>query len=91
MSSAQEFNVHLIGIPGQDKQMLQRVIKLRGDSGIARSYSITDDSDPAPGKLYVVNSDNDDSRQPADRLWSSSSEPFPPSSERHRQPPAWAG
>ncbi len=61
MSSAQEFNVHLIGIPGQDKQMLQRVIKLRGDSGIARSYSITDDSDPAPGKLYVVNSDNDDS------------------------------
>jgi twitching motility two-component system response regulator PilG len=61
MSSAHEFNVHLIGIPGQHKQMLQRVIKLRGDAGIARSYSLTDDSDPAPGKLYVVNSDNDDS------------------------------
>ncbi len=61
MSNVQEFNVHLIGIPGQDKQMLQRVIRLRGDSGIARSYRITEDSDPAPGKLYVVNSDNDDS------------------------------
>jgi len=61
MSSAHEFNVHLIGIPGEHKQMLQRVIKLRGDAGIARSYSLTDDSDPAPGKLYVVNSDNDDS------------------------------
>jgi len=61
MSSAHEFNVHLIGISGEHKQMLQRVIKLRGDAGIARSYSLTDDSDPAPGKLYVVNSDNDDS------------------------------
>ena len=61
MSSAHEFNVHLIGIPGPHKQMLQRVIKLRGDSGISRSYCLTDDGDPAPGKLYVVNSDNDDS------------------------------
>ena len=61
MSSAHEFNVHLIGIPGPHKKILQRVIKLRGDAGISRSYSLTDDGDPAPGKLYVVNSDNDDS------------------------------
>lgn len=61
MSSAHEFNVHLIGIPGDDKKILQRVIRLRGDSGIARSYCLTDDANPEPGKLYVVNSDNDDS------------------------------
>jgi len=61
MSSNHEFSVHLIGIPQQDKQMLQRVIKLRGDCGIARSYTIADDSEPCPGKLYVVNSDNDES------------------------------
>ena len=61
MSNAQEFSVHLIGIPGQHKQMLQRLMKLRGDSGIARCYTITEDSEPAPGRLFVVNSDNDDS------------------------------
>jgi twitching motility two-component system response regulator PilG len=61
MNSGHVFSVHLIGISVQDKQMLQRIIKLRGDSGIARSYVITDDSEPAPGKIYVVNSDNNDS------------------------------
>ena len=61
MGSSQEFSVHLIGFTDQHKQMLQRVIKLRGDTGIARSYKLTDDCEPAPGKLYVVNSDNDKS------------------------------
>ena len=61
MNNAQEFFIHLIGIPGQDKQGLQRVINLRQDSGIARNYTITDDIEPSPRKLYVVNSDNDDS------------------------------
>jgi len=58
MSSIQEFSVHLIGVPDQDKHMLRRIIKLRGDSGIARSYSITEDSTPTSTKLYVVNSDD---------------------------------
>ena len=61
MNSGHVFSVHLIGISVQDKQMLQRIIKLRGDSGIARSYIVTDDSEPAPGKIFVVNSDNNDS------------------------------
>ncbi len=61
MSNGHEFSVHLIGVSAQDKQMLQRILKLRGESGIARSYVITDDSEPAPEKLYVVNSDNNDS------------------------------
>jgi CheY-like chemotaxis protein len=58
MSSIQEFSVYLIGVPDQDKHMLRRIIKLRGDSGIARSYSISEDRTPTPTKLYVVNSDD---------------------------------
>ena len=61
MRSSQEFSVYLIGISAQDQHILQRVMKLRGDSGIARSYKLTSNSNPEPGKLYVVNSDNDES------------------------------
>lgn len=61
MSNAYEFSVYLIGISSIDKQMLQRILKLRGNAGLARSYKITDDSEPGPGKLYIVNSDNDES------------------------------
>ena len=59
-SNVQEFSVYLIGVPAQDKQMLQRVLRLRGNAGIARSYSISEDIEPAPGKIYVVNSDSDE-------------------------------
>ncbi|HEY9050003.1 MAG TPA: response regulator [Gammaproteobacteria bacterium] len=58
---AQVFKVCLIGIAEKDRQMLDRLLKLRISSGVARSYVLTKDSEPEPGKLYIVNSDNDDS------------------------------
>ncbi|TNF38236.1 MAG: response regulator, partial [Gammaproteobacteria bacterium] len=61
MSETQVFKVCLIGIAEKDRQMLDRLLKLRIASGVARSYVLTKDSEPEPDKLFVVNSDNDDS------------------------------
>lgn len=59
MSQAQEFKIYPIGFSANDKQMLQRI--LRVSSGLARNYVITNDNEPDSNTIYVVNSDNDDS------------------------------
>lgn len=59
MSKTHEFGVYLIGIGDSDQKMLQRMLQLRGDTGISRNYVITADGVPDGNKLYVVNSDND--------------------------------
>ncbi|MCW9015177.1 MAG: response regulator [Gammaproteobacteria bacterium] len=61
MSKAHEFGVYLIGISDSDKHSLQRMLRLRGNTGIARNYVITEDSSADPNKIYVVNSDSDES------------------------------
>lgn len=61
MRDMQEFKIHLIGIAENDKQVLNRLLKLRHSTGSLRNYVITEDSTPADNKLYIVNSDCDKS------------------------------
>jgi twitching motility two-component system response regulator PilG len=59
MKQAREFKIYLLGFSGSDKQMLQRI--LRVSSGLARDYVLTDDHEPELNKIFIVNSDNNDS------------------------------
>lgn len=57
MGDVREFEVYPIGVSDNDRKMLQRV--LRVSSGSARHYVLTDNAEASPGKLFLVNSDND--------------------------------
>jgi len=61
MSDLQEFKIHLIGISESDRQILMRVLKLRHSPTSVRNYVITDECEPEDNKLYIVNSDSDES------------------------------
>ncbi|VAW60290.1 hypothetical protein MNBD_GAMMA11-2384 [hydrothermal vent metagenome] len=58
MGAAQEFKVFTIGISDNDKQKLQRV--LRVSSGSIRNYTLTDSEEHRSETLFLVNSDNDE-------------------------------
>ena len=58
MGDVREFEVYPIGVADNDKKMLQRV--LRVSSGSVRHYVLTDNAEPSPGKLFLVNSDNNE-------------------------------
>ena len=57
MSDSREFKIHLIGISDSDKQILMRVLRLRHSPTSVRNYTLTDISEPEEDKLYIVNSD----------------------------------
>lgn len=57
MSEPQVFNVHPIGLSDNDKNMLQRV--LRVSSGSVRNYVLAEDESPRSNDLYLVNGDSD--------------------------------
>lgn len=58
MKDAQEFKVHLMGISEKDKQMLQRVLRI--SMGATRTYVLTENSDPLPNTIFMVNSDSNE-------------------------------
>ncbi len=59
MGDIREFKVYPIGVSDRDKQMLKRV--LRVSSGSVRNYVMTDVEARDSNKLFLVNSDDDDS------------------------------
>ena len=61
MSDVREFKIHLIGVSDRDRQILERVLKLRHSPTSVRNYVLTDECEPEENKLYIVNSDSDDS------------------------------
>jgi len=58
MGVAQEFKIYPIGISDNDKQKLQRV--LRVSIGSIRNYILTDNENHHSDTLFLVNSDNDE-------------------------------
>lgn len=56
MSTHRDFSVVPIGIPESDAQILHRILKI--SSGSSRSYSLTDEHEPAPGRIVIVNADS---------------------------------
>lgn len=61
MSDIREFKIHLIGVTESDRQVLMRLLKLRHSPTSVRNYVLTDQCEPEENKLYIVNSDSDDS------------------------------
>lgn len=58
MTEHRDFKVFLLGITDADEQALLRILRIAAGTGRSRSYSITKDSEPEPGKIFIVNSDN---------------------------------
>jgi len=59
MSDSQEFLIYMMDVAQKDIQMMQRVLNVTG--GSKRTYQITYDDKPSKNKIFMVNSDNDES------------------------------
>ena len=59
MSDSQNFSIYMMDIQQKDIQMLQRVLNVTG--GSKRTYQITNNDKPEKNKIFMVNSDNDES------------------------------
>ena len=59
MSNSQEFEIYMMDVSRSDIEMINRVINVTG--GSKRTYKITNDDQPSNNKIYMVNSDNDES------------------------------
>ena len=59
MSNSQDFSIFMMDIKKKDIQMVQRVLNVTG--GSKRTYKITNNDKPEKNKIFMVNSDNDES------------------------------
>lgn len=59
MSDSQEFMIYMMNIAQKDVQMVKRVLDVTG--GSKRSYRITDSDEPHKNKIFMVNSDDNES------------------------------
>jgi len=59
MSNSQEFEIYMMDVSRSDIEMINRVINVTG--GSKRTYKITNDDQPSNNKIYMVNSDSDES------------------------------
>jgi len=59
MNDAQEFLIYMMDVSQKDIEMVQRVLSVTG--GSKRKYRLTDNDEPAKNKIYMVNSDDDES------------------------------
>ena len=59
MSDSQEFMIYMMDIAQKDVQMVKRVLDVTG--GSKRSYKITDSDEPHKNKIFMVNSDDNES------------------------------
>jgi len=59
MSNSQDFSIFMMDIKKKDIQMVQRVLNVTG--GSKRAYKITNNDKPEKNKIFMVNSDNDES------------------------------
>lgn len=59
MSTSQEFLIYMMDMSRKNIDMVQRVLSVTG--GSKRIYKVTLDDKPASNKIYMVNSDSDDS------------------------------
>jgi len=59
MSNSQDFSIYMMDIQKKDIQMVQRVLNVTG--GSKRTYKITNNDKPEKNKIFMVNSDNDES------------------------------
>jgi len=59
MSDSQEFLIYMMDVSKKDIEMIKRVLNVTG--GSKRKYKVTSNDQPDNNKIYLVNSDNDES------------------------------